>query len=548
MGTTRLLSARAILLALALLSLFAPTQAAAQDASSLEASASATDASGPARVSLDAGPADARQGPRLSAERVLLETSLGDVVLALYPEVAPRTTEHMLRLFRLGVFDGTHFPRVERNFVLQVSEATDRLRPLTEEQRGALTTVPLEARADVRHRPLSLSMAHRDGDVNSGSSSFSILVSEAPHLDGQYTVFGEVLAGLDVVEAIRTVSVEGNRPETRVAINRATVFATEAELATRPLRAAPARAQAVEEQPEQAPPGSLTYVILETSAGDMLVELYEDTAPQHAQQFLRLARAGAFNGLEVGRVDHYYIQVFSVAYRRPPANGVQQALLHRLPHENEETHHYQGTLTMAHAEDDAPGASGFTLLLSDGPQFNGGHSPFGIVRRGLEVARALSRVDVDDDHRPRTRIEVRRTRVVHLPAGVEPLVLRGASAPVAEVAAAGRGAWLPVVGELALGLLIWFVSGRWSQRTVGALGLLVVLVGVFAVFVLALPQVGQYRWLGLVLFVGLLGTFRLMSAFEAMPATTPPAKPPAPHREPADAEKSGAEGSSSASK
>src|SRR5690606_4984312 len=77
-----------------------------------------------------------------------------------------------------------------------------------------------------------LSMARADGDRNSATSSFSILLGKAPHLDGEYTIFGRVTGGFDVVEELtRVPRTPDNRPSVRLTIRRARVLEAR-ELAT----------------------------------------------------------------------------------------------------------------------------------------------------------------------------------------------------------------------------------------------------------------------------------------------------------------------------
>jgi Cyclophilin type peptidyl-prolyl cis-trans isomerase/CLD len=98
---------------------------------------------------------------------------------------------HMLTLFRSGCFNSNHFFRVDKGFVAQtadvVSGSMARLSPM--QRREAIKTVPLEVVDGVQHHEGTLSMA-RSSDPNSGTSSFSVLLGAAPHLNMQYTVFG----------------------------------------------------------------------------------------------------------------------------------------------------------------------------------------------------------------------------------------------------------------------------------------------------------------------------------------------------------------------
>src|SRR5437764_1997141 len=85
-------------------------------------------------------------GPAAGAgdERVVLHTACGDLVLTLYPDVAPRHAGQFLKLVRLGVYDGTHFHRIDPGFVAQNAGAYDRRELLTPEQQAAVHKLPAE--------------------------------------------------------------------------------------------------------------------------------------------------------------------------------------------------------------------------------------------------------------------------------------------------------------------------------------------------------------------------------------------------------------------
>ncbi|MFO0936574.1 MAG: DUF1553 domain-containing protein [Gemmataceae bacterium] len=157
---------------------------------------------------------------RVAEERLLMRTTGGDIVLALYPDVAPETTKQFLKWASQGVFDTTHFSRLEPGFVLQTSLAQDRLIPLTEEQTKSLRMLPGEFSKTLKHRKGVISMGREDGKPDSAQTSFSILLGDAPHLDGQYTIFGYIESGMDVVERLTQVAIQpnSNRPEPRLTI------------------------------------------------------------------------------------------------------------------------------------------------------------------------------------------------------------------------------------------------------------------------------------------------------------------------------------------
>jgi cyclophilin family peptidyl-prolyl cis-trans isomerase len=176
-------------------------------------------------------------GIRKADDRVVFRTTLGDLVFALYPDVAPRTVEQFLRLVRAGVYDGTHFYRIEPTFVIQLATAQDRRTPLLVAQQALIHPLPGEF-GGALHVPGVLSMAHADGLPDSGETSFSILLVPAPHLDGKYTIFGEIERGDDVVRAIASVERDSaNRPTEPIEVIQA-VVASPTEFATLTLRGA----------------------------------------------------------------------------------------------------------------------------------------------------------------------------------------------------------------------------------------------------------------------------------------------------------------------
>ena len=156
-------------------------------------------------------------------ERVVLRTTAGDLVLALYPSLAPQHVGQFLELVRLGAYDTVDFFRVVPGFIVQLGEVDSRRLPLTTEQRSAIRKIPLEL-SELQHRRGMLSMARREEDPGSARTSFSILVGDAPHLDGKYTIFGHVEAGYDVLEEMTKVARDKNdRPLQRIEVLKAEV-------------------------------------------------------------------------------------------------------------------------------------------------------------------------------------------------------------------------------------------------------------------------------------------------------------------------------------
>ncbi len=167
--------------------------------------------------------------PKLSEERVVLHTALGDLTLALYPDVAPRHVDQFLRLARLGVYDTTSFFRVVAGSSVQSSFPRSRSGPpLTEEQKAAIRRLPAEL-SNMPHvrGTLSMTLTHND-DPNSAKAAFFITLARAAHLDARYTVFGTVVDGWDTLERIeKAPRNEKNAPTPRIEIRSAEVVREE---------------------------------------------------------------------------------------------------------------------------------------------------------------------------------------------------------------------------------------------------------------------------------------------------------------------------------
>lgn len=133
--------------------------------------------------------------PQLGSARVVFQTNFGDIEFGFYPNVAPKTVDHIFKLVRMGCYNTNHFFRVDKGFVAQVADVVGgRQAHMNEEQREEAQKTVVGEFSKVKHVRGILSMG-RYADPNSAASSFSILLGDAPHLDGQYAIFGKVTKG-----------------------------------------------------------------------------------------------------------------------------------------------------------------------------------------------------------------------------------------------------------------------------------------------------------------------------------------------------------------
>lgn len=166
-------------------------------------------------------PFTAETDAELAAFRAVLDTTHGRIAVDMYPDRAPNHVRNFLRLVEAGVYDGIAFHRVVPGFVIQSGHLPTRREPLTDRQQRLVRNLQPEFN-DTPHVRGIVSMARLD-DPASASTSFFIVTGPAPALDGVYTVFGGVAAGLDVVARIEAAPTEGETPVDRVEIIDAAV-------------------------------------------------------------------------------------------------------------------------------------------------------------------------------------------------------------------------------------------------------------------------------------------------------------------------------------
>jgi len=153
--------------------------------------------------------------PAAPAEHAVIKTSYGDLTVAFWPEVAPKTVENFKKLAREGFYDGSAFHRVIKGFMIQGgcpnTKAGASGMPGTGGP-GWQLKAEFNAKAHVRG---VLSMA-RSAHPDSAGSQFFICHGDARFLDKQYTAFGQLVQGLDVLDRIAGVPCSGSERSTPI--------------------------------------------------------------------------------------------------------------------------------------------------------------------------------------------------------------------------------------------------------------------------------------------------------------------------------------------
>jgi len=153
---------------------------------------------------------------------VALKTTLGVIKIEMEPDWAPNHVRNFLKLTATGWYNGTSFHRVIRGFVAQGGMEDSRVGGAPHPADRWVRPLKGEFRDDVKHTRGIVSMARGD-NPDSATTSFFLMLGDAPHLDGKYSAFGRVVAGLEVLDAFEKEELDGETPKRRLEILEATI-------------------------------------------------------------------------------------------------------------------------------------------------------------------------------------------------------------------------------------------------------------------------------------------------------------------------------------
>jgi cyclophilin family peptidyl-prolyl cis-trans isomerase len=334
----------------------------------------------------------------MSGRQAVVETTAGTFVIDLRPDLAPNQVGYFIKLASSHAYDGTTFHRVIRGGIIQGGDPLSK-DPAKKDQYGTGGLGVLQA--EHSSEPFSrgtVAAVIRPREPDSAGAQFFVCVTDQPALAGQYTIFGSVSEGLDVIQKIS----ETRADEKGVAQDRV-------EIKSMLVRDTP--------PPEPVPFTTETVAqlaqyrgVLETSLGSITVAFMPDKAPEHVRNFLRLAQAGVFDGTAFHRVVRGFVVQGGSLSTRGPLTEKQQTLVHNLQPEFNDTKHVKGILSMARGDDPASATTSFFIVTGDAPSLDGKYTVFGQVVDGLDVVEKIEQVPLNGEA-PATRVDLLRVRL-----------------------------------------------------------------------------------------------------------------------------------------
>jgi peptidyl-prolyl cis-trans isomerase B (cyclophilin B) len=337
---------------------------------------------------------------QMANKQAVIETSMGTIVIELLPAKAPNHVGYFMKLAREGAYAGTTFHRVVRYGVIQGGDPLSK-DPAKSAQygtgglnmlRGEITDEAMTAGA--------VAAVLVPGRPNSGGAQFFICATDQVTLQGQFTVFGRVVEGLETVQQISSVTADAQgRPADRIVISAVTIRDTPP----------PVKDPLVEATPAEL---SQYHAVLETSRGEIEFEFLTDKAPETARQFLRLSAAGVYDGTTFHRsVPDFMVQTGALSFRDVPLTRGQNALVHNLQPEFSDVPNVPGIVSMARGDDPASATTSFFICTGQCRALDGKYTVFARVVRGMDVVQAIAATPVDGET-PREKILLQKVRVV----------------------------------------------------------------------------------------------------------------------------------------
>jgi peptidyl-prolyl cis-trans isomerase B (cyclophilin B) len=353
---------RVIALVLALLELFAASSIAQQkkrDAQSTQPEAIVT----------------AEEAAQLEA---VITTDLGVIRFEFFPNKALKHSQQFIKLARAGFYDASAFHRVIPRGIIQGGDPQlkDSQTPRERWGAGALSQIGDEF-SDIKHVRGTVSTVRIPGQANSGGAQFFICASPQPQLDAQFSAFGQVTEGIDLVDRISLAPTDSNGlTATPIKIVSIKIGRKKPE---------PFKDATVDQMRKE--------VLLHTSLGDITLEMDPELAPEHVRNFLKLVESGWYDHTAFHRIiPGFVIQGGVGSTRADNKPHTADKWVHKLKGEFSRTAlHIRGALSMARTSDPDSAETSFFIVLGPATHLDGKYTIFGKVVVGFDTIELIEK-------------------------------------------------------------------------------------------------------------------------------------------------------------
>jgi len=327
--------------------------------------------------------------------QAVVETSAGSFIVEFYSDQAPNHVRKFIELARQGFYNGTTFHSMVAHGIVQAGDPESK-NPQARAKYGT-GGFNLGLRPEISNVPFkqgTIVATILPGEPNSAGSQFFICVTDQPQFNGQFTAFAHVVEGIEVVDKISTTPVD----DKQIARERIDIRS----IAIRPIPK-PAPPPFTEETTEAL---AQYRVVMETSKGNIVIEMFPDKAPNHVRHFLRLASLGVYDKTAFHRIaPGFVIQAGDLNTRKEPVPQAAQKYVVKIRAEINDVKHRAGILSMARGEELDSALTSFFIVLADQPALDGTYTVFGRVIEGMDVVEKIAAVPTENE-RPKEPVEI----------------------------------------------------------------------------------------------------------------------------------------------
>ena len=322
----------------------------------------------------------------------VVTTSLGTFRFEFFPDQAPKHVEQFIRLARQGYYDGSAFHRALLNGVIPGGDPLlkDSATPRNLWGTGGLNLLAGEI-SDLKHERGVVSTIRVPNQPDSDGAQFFVCVIPQPGLDGQYSAFGRVNEGIEVVEKISQQALDADG------------------MLSSPVRILKVAIEPKKQEPflSATPEEMRRTVTLETTVGAMKWKMEPDWAPNNVRNFLKLVATGWLNGTEFHRIAKGFVVQGGTGYTRStgPTHAADRWVRPVRAELRAEVKHVRGVISMAHGDDPDSATTSFFMMLGAAESLDNKFSAFARVVDGIEVLDAFEKEEVEGE-KPKRRLEI----------------------------------------------------------------------------------------------------------------------------------------------
>lgn len=309
----------------------------------------------------------------------VIVTDLGAIRFEFFPDKAPQHVVQFIRRARAGYYDGSAFHRMIARGIVQGGDPLlkDAKTPRHLWGTGGLNLLKDEF-SDVQHMRGTVSAVRLPGKPHSGGAQFFICASPQPQLDGQFSAFGQVTEGLEIVDRISMTQTDAQQ----IALTPVKINSIKIE----PKKTEPFKDASVNDMRKE--------VLLHTNLGDITVALDPDLAPETVRNFLKLVESRYYDHTLFHRVvPNFVVQGGIGSTRTTGRTHPADRWVRKIKGEfSPQRKHIRGTLSMARGDDPNSADTSFFIALRDAPNLDGKYAIFGKVVDGFDTLDRMEHV------------------------------------------------------------------------------------------------------------------------------------------------------------